>query len=106
MESFDSLLKMYEESGIDVHITEFDIHLSPNPTEADLQLQGKYYADILKHAIQSPAVKTFKTWGFYDKAAWKPDGVLTYPLMLDVNCNPKPAYTDQVEMLKTMIKEK
>jgi endo-1,4-beta-xylanase len=104
MESFDSLLKMYEEAGIDVHITEFDIHLPQNPSEADFQLQGKYYAEILKHAMQSPAVKTFKTWGFSDKASWKPDGIDGHPLMLDENCNPKPAYIQQLEMLKTMAK--
>ena len=104
IEAFDALLKMYEEAGIDVHITEFDIHLPQNPTEADFQLQGKYYAEILKHAIMSPAVKTFKTWGFYDKAAWKPDGIDGHPLMLDENCNPKPAYTQQVEMLKAIAK--
>jgi endo-1,4-beta-xylanase len=101
---FDALLKMYEDAGIDVHITEFDIHLPPNPTEADFQLQGKYYAEILEHAIKSPVVKTFKTWGFYDKAAWKPDGIDGHPLMLDENCNPKPAYNQQVEMLKTFAK--
>lgn len=102
LESFDALLKMYEEAGIDVHITEFDIHLPQNPTEADFQLQGKYYAEILKHAIQSPAVKSFKTWGFTDKSSWKPDGIDGHPLLLDENLNPKPAYIRQVELLKSM----
>lgn len=102
MEEFDALLKMYEEAGIEVHITEFDIHLPQDPTESDFQLQGKYYAEILEHALKSPAVKSFKTWGFYDKAAWKPDGIDGHPLMLDENCNAKPAYIQLSEMLKTL----
>ena len=103
-ESFDALLKMYEEAGIDVHITEFDIHLPANPSEEDFKLQGKYYAEVLKHAIQSPAVKTFKTWGFTDRSSWKPDGVDGHPLLLDENLKPKPAYTNQIEILKSLLK--
>lgn len=102
LESFDELLKMYEEAGIDVHITEFDIHLPQNPSEADFELQAEYYAEILQHAIMSPAVKSFKTWGFYDKAAWKPNGVDGRPLLLDDNLSPKPAYIRQIEMLRAL----
>ena len=101
-DSFDAMLKQYEEAGIDVHITEFDIHLPENPTEADFQLQGKCYAEILKHAIQSPAVKSFKTWGFTDKYSWKINGVESHPLLLDEEFKPKPAYSMQVEMLKSL----
>jgi endo-1,4-beta-xylanase len=101
-DAFDAMLKQYEQAGIDIHITEFDIHLPENPTEADFQLQGKYYADILKHAIKSPAVKTFKTWGFTDKYSWKADGKDGHPLLLDENFLPKPAYIQQVEMLEDL----
>jgi len=104
--SFDDLLRMYDEAGIEVHITEFDIHLPKNATKADFELQGKYYGEILRHAIQSPAVKSFKTWGFTDKSSWKPDGIDGHPLLLDENLNPKPAYNQQVEVLKSMAKEK
>lgn len=103
-DAFEAMLKLYEEAGIDVHITEFDIHLPVNPTEADFQLQGKSYAEILKRAIQSPAVKTFKTWGFSDKHSWKADGIDGHPLLLDENYNPKPAYIRQIAMLKSLKK--
>lgn len=102
LNSFEAMLKQYEQAGIEIHITEFDIHLPENPTEADFQLQGKYYAEILKHAIMSPAVKTFKTWGFTDKYSWKAEGKDGHPLLLDENFMPKPAYIKQVEMLKTL----
>ncbi len=101
-DAFDAMLKLYEQAGIEVHITEFDIHLGPNPTERDFELQGKYYAEVLRHAIQSPAVKSFKTWGFTDRHSWKADGVDGRPLMLDEALRPKPAYLRQLEMLRNL----
>ena len=92
-DAFDRMLRLYEEAGMEVHITEFDIHLPPSPTRQDYELQGKYYAEILRHAIRSPAVKTFTTWGFTDRHSWKSNGVDGHPLMLDENLRPKPAYS-------------
>jgi endo-1,4-beta-xylanase len=105
-DAFDAMLKKYEKAGIDIHITEFDIHLPANPTDNDFQLQGKYYAEVLKHAIKSPAVKTFKTWGYIDKYSYKPNGIDGHPLMLDENLKLKPAYFSQVEMLKSLFENK
>lgn len=103
-DAFSEMLKKYEDAGINVHITEFDIHLPVNPTQADFELQGKCYAEILKRAIQSTAVKTFKTWGFTDKHSWKADGVDGHPLLLDEQFRPKPAYIQQISMLKSLKK--
>ncbi len=100
--SFDAMLQEYLQAGIDVHITEFDIHLPVNPTEQDYQLQGKYYSEVLRHAIASPAVKSFKTWGFTDKYSWKPNNEDGHPLMLDAKFQPKPAYLMSLEFLKTL----
>jgi endo-1,4-beta-xylanase len=98
--SFDAMLKLYEKAGIDVHITEFDMHLPVEATAEDFALQGKYYAEILKHAMASPAVKSFKTWGFTDKESWRSKGTDDQPLMLDHNFKTKPAYIKMIEMLK------
>ncbi|TWT81020.1 Endo-1,4-beta-xylanase Z precursor [Planctomycetes bacterium CA13] len=105
-DAFDAMLRLYEQAGIEVHITEFDIHLGPNPTEQDFALQGKYFAEILQHAIESPAVKSFKTWGFTDRYSWKADGKDGHPLMLDENLKPKPAYIRQVAMLHNLAAER
>jgi endo-1,4-beta-xylanase len=105
-EAFDKMLGMYQQAGIDVHITEFDIHLSKDPAEADFELQGRMYAEIVKHAIQSPAVKTFKSWGVCDKYSWQPKQYNAKPLIWDENFIPKPAYKSQVEMLTLMLKAK
>lgn len=55
-----------------------------------------------KHAIECPAVKSFKTWGFIDKHAWDRGGTDGHPLLLDGNFQPKQAYIRQVEMLKSL----
>ena len=99
-EAFDEMLSKYEKEGIEVHITEFDIHLGSNPSEEDYKLQGKYYAEVLKYALQAPVIKSFKTWGFTDAHSWKANGKNGHPLMLDENLAPKPAYEAMVEMMK------
>jgi endo-1,4-beta-xylanase len=101
-DAFDAMLKLYEEAGIEVHVTEFDIHLPPAPTRDDFELQGKHYAEVLRHALASPAVKSFKTWGFTDASSWKADGQDGHPLLLDEKLQPKPAYLHQIEMLKRL----
>ena len=103
-DAFSEMLKLYEDAGIDVHITELDIHLPQNPTQEDFDLQGKCYAEILKIAIKSPAVKSLKTWGFTDKYAWKINGVQSYPVIIDEYFKPKPAFKGWKDMLESLAK--
>jgi len=100
LDAFSAMLKLYEQARIEVHITEFDIHLEADPTPQDFELQGKYYAEILRRVLQSPSVKTFKTWGFTDRHSWKANGKDGRPLMLDEKLQPKPAYLRLVDMLR------
>ncbi len=101
-EAFAAMLQLYEQAGIEVHITEFDIHLEANPTERDYELQGQCYARILECALSSPAVKSFKTWGFTDRHSWKENGQDGHPLLLNENLQPKPAYLRQIQMLEKL----
>jgi len=100
--AFNDMLKLYEKAGIDVHITELDIHLPPDPSKKDFELQGKCFTEILRTAIKSPAVKSLKTWGFTDKYAWKIDGIQSYPVIIDENFKPKPAYLGWYELLRSL----
>ena len=102
LDAFSAQLQLYAQAGLDVHITEFDIHLGPEPTPEDFELQGKYYAEILRRVLQATAVKSFKTWGVTDRHSWKADGKDGHPLLLDENLQPKPAYRRQVEMLRAL----
>lgn len=97
------MFKFYERVSIQVYITEFDIHLRPNSTAQDFELWGKYYAEILRHAIQSPAVQSFKTWGLTDRHSWEADVRDGRLLLLDGQLQPKPAYPRQVETLRSPV---
>ncbi|MEI6140354.1 MAG: endo-1,4-beta-xylanase [Mariniphaga sp.] len=77
------------------------MHLPVDATGEDFAIQGKYYAEILKHVMALPAVKSFKTWGFTDKDSWCSKGTDNQPLMLDHNFKSKPAYHKMIDMLKT-----
>jgi endo-1,4-beta-xylanase len=102
LDAFSAQLALYARAGLEVHITEFDIHLGPDPTPEDFALQGKYYAEILQRVLRAPAVKSFKTWGFTDRHSWKADGKDGHPLLLDESLQPKPAYLRQVEVLRAL----
>jgi endo-1,4-beta-xylanase len=104
-EKFASMLKRYSDAGIKVHITEFDVYITKQPaTAALLEKQAEIYRQVLETAIKSPAVKTFKTWGFTDKYSWARNSINGTPLLFDEAFAPKPAYVQQVEMLKTLAK--
>ena len=105
-EGFAKVLKRYSDAGYELHITEFDVHIHQQPaTEEQLALQGTIYRQVLEEAIKCPAVKTFKTWGFNDKYSWKDRNMDATPLLFDKNFSPKPAYTEQVKMLKELAKK-
>lgn len=105
-EGFKAILDRYEQAGINVHITEFDVHIQKQPaSENHLNIQAQIYRDVLEIAIKSPAVKTFKTWGFTDKYAWKERKLDATPLLFDKSFQPKPAYNAQVQLLKELRKK-
>jgi endo-1,4-beta-xylanase len=104
--SFKKQLNEYKEKNINVHITEFDIALSENPSSEELEKQGKYYAEVMKYSLLSSAVKTFKFWGISDKYSWIRHS-LPYqasPLLYDTNFNPKPALLYLKSMLHNELK--
>ena len=76
----DEQLPKYEKERIEVHITEFDIHMNPNSSKEDYELQGKYYAKALKHIM-----KSFKTLRFTDAYSWNAGDKNRHFLMLDEN---------------------
>ena len=87
------------EAGMDVYVTECDVHLYGEIDDKKLALQAKAYRSILAACIAEPTCKAFKTWGFTDTSCWKPltKGNRGYqyepcPLVFDHQCEPKPAY--------------
>ena len=106
-EGFEKVLSRYQKAGFEIHITEFDIHIDKQPpTPEQMELQGKIYRQVLESAVKCPSVKTFKTWGFTDKYSWKDRNKDATPLLFDKDFAPKPAYTEQYNMVKELIKQK
>jgi len=103
-------LEAFREAGIDVHISECDVHLYGEVDERKLQLQADAYRSILEVCIKEPACKSFKTWGFTDASCWKPMSkgnwsykYEPYPLVFDHDLRPKPAYHAMQELLVELI---
>ena len=88
-------LKEIEEMGLEVELTEVDVRLilfkdAEDPYEA----QAKFYAELLKVCLESPACKGITFWGFTDAHSWM-DGSWMFPkpnepYFYDKDMNPKP----------------
>ena len=96
------MIKKYGELGVDVHITEFDVHLPEKPSASDYEIQAKAYRDVLKAALESPYCKSFTTWGTADPEGWAPKGYNPHSLWLDDTFQPKKNYDLVLEMLQEM----
>jgi endo-1,4-beta-xylanase len=84
------IVNSYKALGLQVAITEMDVHLTPLPDHAEYQEQGKIYGSILNEALTA-GVRDISFWGFTDKHAytWVPGAK---PLMFDDQYRPKPAF--------------
>lgn len=123
----ESMLK-FAELGVDLHISELDISVLPDPEDyqgadvttrfEDLPGINPYtnrLPDSLQHRLAQRYAATFKLflkhqdkikrvtfWGLHDEQSWLNNfpvrGRTNYPLLFDRNSTPKPAY---FEVLKT-----
>ena len=78
------MVKSYKALGLDVAITELDVHVY------DADVQAQIYGDVVREALEA-GIRDISFWGFTDKHAytWLPGAK---PLMFDEDYNPKPAY--------------
>lgn len=102
-DSFARNMRRFAEAGVELHITEFDVHLPEKPSAADYSLQAKAYREVLKRCLEEPACKSFKSWGFTDKYAWRPLVYNSHQLMFDEFFNRKKAYDEMRKMLEEKI---
>ncbi|KAJ3026758.1 hypothetical protein HDV00_011639, partial [Rhizophlyctis rosea] len=98
---FGNLIDMYNNIGVEVHITELDIKcVAP----CDLDLQGRIARSLLNVCIQKSNCKAFLTWGISDAHSWvrmNPAGTQElYPLPYDEAWNPKPFYNQMLNVLQ------
>ncbi|MFI9411264.1 endo-1,4-beta-xylanase [Nocardia gamkensis] len=82
------MVNSYRALGLEVAITEMDVHLTPD-ANSNVE-QGKIYGSVITEALAA-GIRDISFWGFTDKHAytWVPGAK---PLMFDEDYNPKPAF--------------
>ena len=94
LENLEEVLKIYEATGCEVHITELDVQIngSPSnpPSEADQEVQAEFYAGLFKLYKKYDHIITRVTWwGTNDDGNWRSS---QRPMVFDTNWEPKEAY--------------
>lgn len=89
------MTKSYQALGLDVAITELDVHTY------DVDQQTQIYGDIMAEALAA-GIRDISFWGFTDKYSytWLPGAK---PLMFDEEYNPKPAYYATRDALRNFV---
>jgi len=85
-DEFSRNLARAEALGLEAWITELDVSLDGDQTEAQ---QARVYAGILAACLQAPNCRGLQTWGFTDRYSWRRQYT---PLPFDARYTPKPAY--------------
>lgn len=96
-------VKRFMDLGLKVHITELDVWVPRNATEADFRKQADVYRGVFEMALalKLPAVVL---WGFTDRYSWVPGtsgGEFDHALIFDRDCRPKLAY----EAIRSVLRE-
>lgn len=82
-----------EALGVDIHISELDVSFTPmhgEPTEEEYIRQAQKYAELFQvFKRHKDAIKKVTFWGTNDGGSWR---AANYPLILDANYDPKPAF--------------
>jgi len=130
MEELEKSIIAYAEAGADVHITELDVTVLPNPDPgvgAEVSASFEYkqsldpYAEGLPDSVSvalhdqylgffevfikhSDKIKRVTTWGLTDLHSWKNDwpieGRTNYPLLFDREYMPKPVVESIIKAAK------
>ena len=74
------------ERGLDIHITEFDVALVDDDTEAT---QAEVYERVAETCLAQPRCTVLQSWGFTDRYSFRS---AFEPLLLDSDYQVKPAY--------------
>ncbi|MDJ0619741.1 MAG: endo-1,4-beta-xylanase [Calothrix sp. MO_192.B10] len=96
--SFRRMIQKYASLGLEVHITEMDVKIKKadeKTTVRSLEKQKVIYKKIARICAESPACKSFTTWGFTDKYTWIPGftgGRYHKPLLFTESYARKPSF--------------
>jgi GH35 family endo-1,4-beta-xylanase len=103
LEGLPGNIKLFNDMGLTVHITELDVRLPTDATEADFERQANIYRLVFDAALAAKDCPAVVLWGFSDKYSWVPNwkkGLCDHALILDRDYNPKPAYNAICDVLR------
>jgi len=103
-QSILSNMSRFGQLGLDVYLTESDIVINDDLTGLTtdkLTEQAAAYRQIVEACVESPYCSDFACWGISDKYSWLVNhlGHDDWPLLLDENSQPKPAWCAIMEEL-------
>ncbi len=116
----------YEALGLEVHVTELDVDVLPNPYQTGAEISNRFeysresdpwpdglpdgiqkrladrYEEIFRIMLRHKAMKRVTFWGLHDGISWKNGfpirGRTNYPLLFDRNLQRKPAWQRLMQM--------
>jgi endo-1,4-beta-xylanase len=129
LEEFERSIAAFEALGLEVHVTELDIDVLPNPNEKSAEISNRFeysrendpWPNGLPDEVQKQladryeqffrmllrhrnSVKRVTFWGLHDGVSWKNGfpirGRTNYPLLFDRSMRPKPAYDRLMQLAK------
>jgi endo-1,4-beta-xylanase len=94
-------IKRLSDLGLLVHVTEMDVRMRGEPTEARLERQARVYSAFLEACLEAENCTAFVLWGFTDRHSWIPGERPGWgsALIFDESYQPKPAYEAMREAL-------
>jgi endo-1,4-beta-xylanase len=94
-------VKRLGDLGLLVHVTEMDVRMQGEPTEAKLERQAQMYGEFLETCLEAENCTAFVLWGFTDRHSWIPGSNPGWgsALIFDESYQPKPAYEALREVL-------
>ena len=101
-------INRFGQLGLEVYVTVTDVVLNDDlqgRTQEKLDRQSEIYREIVEACLESPYCQDFACWGITDKYSWIIDARDhdDWPLILDEEYQPKPAWHSILATLTTLI---
>lgn len=111
VEDYLETVEIYGSTGLEVQVTELDIHNTDKGIAGEMKLADKYAAVFggLRELNRSgkARIPAVTIWGISDDVSWLTDnrGEKSYPLLFDEECKPKEAFRAVIDVVIPGVRE-
>ncbi|MHB8127477.1 MAG: endo-1,4-beta-xylanase [Mobilitalea sp.] len=105
LSNYEAALKAYGSLGLEINITELDMH-NTNNTDSALATQATRYKALFEILLRlkkdgTANITNVTFWGVLDSSSWLTSfkGQTSYPLLFDKSGQPKPAYDALINLV-------